>query len=76
MELLEGAEIGDNPITVAEYHKALRDVAKQVRADEGSKAFDKGGEAAERRMDQKLDILNEDDEFARTFPGSGGHDAS
>lgn len=74
-ELLEGSAISDHLGAQFEYHKALRDVAKQAAANDGCKAFDAGGDAADERLKEKLDLLAEEEEFARLFPGSGGHDS-
>jgi hypothetical protein len=71
---LEGAAISDHPGAAFEYHKSLRDVAKQQASNEGGRSFDAGGEEAEDRLQEKLGLLAEEDVFARTYPGSGGYD--
>jgi hypothetical protein len=70
---LEGSAISDHPGAQFEYAKSMRDVAKQAAANEGGRSFDAEGQEAEDRMAEKLELLAEEEVFARTFPGSGGH---
>jgi hypothetical protein len=70
---LEGSAISDHPGAQFEYNKSLRDMDKQAAANDGGRSFDAEGTEAEDRLQEKLDFLSEEEVFARTFPGSGGH---